>query len=302
MGKSRNISTRIWSDTWFEDLSPNYKLVFMYLITNDNTNMLGAYETSIRKISFETGVDIEIIGECLTKFEKDNKVMYVENHIILLNFLKHQKFNTNMKKSAIYEFEKLPNLFKRDMSLDINDIEDSWETLCKGFSNHCLMLRNIESNRIESEVEVESESNRIEGEQSEIKKSQPLLPKKITPEIIPYQKIVDYYNGQCKGLPIVKVLSEARKKIIRARWNEHGKDIIKEVIYKSRDSSMLNGDNDRGWTADFNWVFKSENFIKILEGNYDNRNRISNGQNRQNNSGTRIDEAKINIAERISKL
>ena len=37
-------------------------------------------------------------------------------------------------------------------------------------------------------------------------------------------------------------------------------------------SDFLKGYNKYGWKATFDWVFKnSENWIKILEGNYDNR-------------------------------
>lgn len=35
-----------------------------------------------------------------------------------------------------------------------------------------------------------------------------------------------------------------------------------------RASPFLTGDNDRGWTADFDWVLKPANCVKILEGRY----------------------------------
>ena len=34
------------------------------------------------------------------------------------------------------------------------------------------------------------------------------------------------------------------------------------------ESKFLQGKNDRGWTADFDWVFKPTNFTKIIEGKY----------------------------------
>jgi len=35
-------------------------------------------------------------------------------------------------------------------------------------------------------------------------------------------------------------------------------------------SAFLNGNNQRGWTVDFDWIVKSEdNFTKVLEGKYE---------------------------------
>ena len=99
MSKLRSINTAFWSDTWIEDLGPNDKLLFLYLVTNDKTNMLGIYESSIKKIAFETGLDIETVNNGLKAFETVNKVKYINNYIILVNYMKHQKYNTNMKKS-----------------------------------------------------------------------------------------------------------------------------------------------------------------------------------------------------------
>jgi len=152
MSKLRSVSTFIWSDTWFEDLTSNQKLIFIYLITNEKTNMLGIYEASIKKISFETGVKKEDVQKCLNQFESDKKVRYVENHIVLVNFLKHQKFNTNMKKSAIDTYNSLPNALKNSsLNISKETVTESFETL----SNHFGMVRKIE---VEVESEVESET------------------------------------------------------------------------------------------------------------------------------------------------
>jgi hypothetical protein len=133
MSKLRSVSTAFWSDPFIEDLSANEKLLFLYFITNDKTNMLGIYEVSIKKISFDTGLNSEIINSSLKKFELLCKVRYVNNHIILVNYIKHQKFNPNMKKSAVDVYNSLPEDIK---ILGINTLEKTeqgFETLCKGF-------------------------------------------------------------------------------------------------------------------------------------------------------------------------
>jgi len=96
--------------------------------------------------------------------------------------------------------------------------------------------------------------------------------------------VLKYYHGVCNQLPKVKDFSTSRKKMILARTKEHGKDKVKEALDNVSTSDFLNGINKNGWTADFNFIFKKENFIKILEGNYKNK---ENGKNRR----------KINIDE-----
>lgn len=92
------------------------------------------------------------------------------------------------------------------------------------------------------------------------------------PEIekIDYQKLLSLYHEKCKRMPQVKILSESRKKVVKARVKEHGKVIVAEMIEAAGKSPFLNGENDRNWTANFDWIFKPSNFVNIIEGGYSN--------------------------------
>lgn len=152
MSKLRSINTSIWSDTWFEDLETDQKLLFIYLITNDKTNMLGVYETSIKKISFETGISKARIEKSFDDFEQVGKIKYQNNRVVLLNFLKHQNYNLNMKISAVRCYNELPKELKSLESVDLEETKQGFETLCQGFG----MVRKIEV-EIEREYEEERE-------------------------------------------------------------------------------------------------------------------------------------------------
>ncbi len=151
MSKLRSVSTAFWSDPFIEDLTPVQKLLFLYLITNEKTNMLGIYENSIKKISFETGIKKDDVLNALKAFESVGKVKYINNYIILVNYMKHQNYNPNMKKSAIDIYNNLPNDLKAsDIIIDKSNPSEGFESLLK-----CLgMVRKIE---VEYEVEEESE-------------------------------------------------------------------------------------------------------------------------------------------------
>lgn len=161
MSKLRSVSTAVWSDVWFEDLTPNQKLIWLYLITNEKTNMLGIYEASIKKIAFETGVNKTEVEKALSEFTKAGRVKYQHNHIILVKFLKHQNFNTNMKKSAIDVYLNLPKeLIDSNLKLDKDKPKESFQTLSK----HLGMVRKVEV-EVEEEIEeeVQKEKERLEN-------------------------------------------------------------------------------------------------------------------------------------------
>jgi hypothetical protein len=91
-------------------------------------------------------------------------------------------------------------------------------------------------------------------------------------ERIDYQGIINAYNNTCISLPEVKKLTESRRQSIRARLNEgYTVEQILENFRKVERSDFLSGRSGR-WTAcNFDWIMKPSNFIKIYEGNYENR-------------------------------
>ena len=97
---------------------------------------------------------------------------------------------------------------------------------------------------------------------------------------VPYNEIVKDYNDHCQGLPKVKALTEMRRRAIRARWNANKADAFnhfRELFAKAGKSDFLNGINDRAWIADFDWLMKEQNAVKVLEGKYDNTARAPAG-------------------------
>lgn len=92
---------------------------------------------------------------------------------------------------------------------------------------------------------------------------------------IDFQRFFDYFNERMgdKAIKTISRLTERRKAMIRARCSEYGSQSVYTVIDKAAKSLFLNGNNNRGWTADFDWLFRPNNFPKVLEGNYDKANR-----------------------------
>lgn len=85
------------------------------------------------------------------------------------------------------------------------------------------------------------------------------------------KEVVELYHAICTGLSKIRILTDQRKTTIKARLKEHDIDTIKLVLEKVAASDFCNGKNDRNWYADFDWIFKPSNFVKILEDKYINR-------------------------------
>ena len=104
-------------------------------------------------------------------------------------------------------------------------------------------------------------------------KNQPTVPK------IDFSNLVLFFNDNRGVMPEVKKISDVRKNRISSLEKQYGKKSILTVIEKSRDSPFMQGDNKEGWVANFDWIFKPANFLKILEDNYAKRDNT-----RSNNS------------------
>jgi hypothetical protein len=89
---------------------------------------------------------------------------------------------------------------------------------------------------------------------------------------IPYQSIVDIYNNTCSKLPRVAIITDKRKRTVKEMFGfKENHDTIKwwEDYFKFVSTiGFLNGENDRGWFADFDWILNKDNFVKIIEGKY----------------------------------
>ena len=85
---------------------------------------------------------------------------------------------------------------------------------------------------------------------------------------------VSAYNdtaGQC-GWPKVQKLSKARRSALAARLRDAGGlSGWLTALEKARGSPMCNGQNDRGWVANFDFITRQSSFTKLMEGNYDDR-------------------------------
>ena len=85
----RFTDTGKWSDSWFIELSPTAKLLFMYIC--DNCDVAGFFEISPRNIAFDTGIDTRGLQEALKELARGLIYSHDGTIVFLKNFVKHQK-------------------------------------------------------------------------------------------------------------------------------------------------------------------------------------------------------------------
>lgn len=89
--------------------------------------------------------------------------------------------------------------------------------------------------------------------------------------------VVKLFNDRCKGFPKIVKLTEKRKKVIRIWFDDIGGtyEKVQEIFDRAQSSSFLRGDNNRAWSADFDWIIHKSNWVKILEGKYDDKKTVT---------------------------
>jgi len=102
--------------------------------------------------------------------------------------------------------------------------------------------------------------------------------------------IVAHYELNCKTLPQPQKITDQRKKAINARIADYGFEKVIEVLDKAESSKFLTKSSDKKWLK-FDWIFNPNNFVKILEGDYDNKDKSNK------NIGIKIDRSKEGIVK-----
>lgn len=139
-------------------------------------------------------------------------------------------------------------------------------------------LNKIVSNKTLNSVSQESmgckekEKEKEEIERERVKAASTALPS--------VEEIFSYWNSKEK-LPTAQI-TKSRLTKLKARVKENGfLENYQVVIDKLAASDFCTGENDRGWKANFDWLVKNDvNYVKVLEGQFDNTKRGETEQER----------------------
>lgn len=104
-----------------------------------------------------------------------------------------------------------------------------------------------------------------------------------TKQRINYENIMNLFNSICVSLPKIRNLTDLRKQKIRKANKELNGD-FENFFKRIEKSDFLTGKNGNWNGCNFDWIFKPQNLIKILEGNYDNKNNQTKAETKPLNT------------------
>lgn len=97
----RQVYMTFWTDPKVvNDFTPEDRYFYLYLITNNHTNLCGCYEVSIKQMAWETGYNEDTVSRLLTRLMQLNVIRYCEKtkEVLLLNW---HKYNWNKSPKLV---------------------------------------------------------------------------------------------------------------------------------------------------------------------------------------------------------
>lgn len=252
----RNIQMSFWTDTKIMDeFSANEKLMYLYLLTNPHTNLCGCYEISFRQMSYETGLDKSKVEDIVMSLQsKHNVIRYCKEtkEVLLLNWSKYNwTASEKFRKPLLKEIENIKNI---DFKAFLGDLESGSDTVSIPYEYGSDTTVTVTVTDTVTVADTDKEP----------------VP------AIQCKQIEELFHSTCKSLPRIRSLNNQRKAHIRNLLKTYTVDDFQTVFAKAEASDFLSGRTGKWSGCCFDWLIKPSNFLKVLEGNYDNAMKKQN--------------------------
>src|SRR5690625_3261882 len=198
MAKFRMVYTEFWNDPkTIEEMTPEDKYFFLYLLTNPNTKQIGIYQITKKQMAFDMGYSMETINSLLDRF---------------LNHHDLAKYNEDTREIAIRNWGKY-NLTRGGkpmidcVSSELKEVKDLSliDYVGENVGNATLKhLYDTSTSRTTSRPQYKEEEKEEEEDKDK--------------EVIPYVEIINYLND-ASGKNY-RSTTRKTKDLIKARWNE----------------------------------------------------------------------------------
>ena len=269
MPRKRIIDPQFWNDEEIGAWSVEARLFYIGLWNfADDEGRLRAHPKLLKAqiFPYDKRINIEKL-----KTEVSNKVLWYrvdgQEYGYIKNFLKHQRIDRPSKSQLPAPDKDILEKFLKNGTLN----EDS-RNIQRAFGECSPNIqRGLAPNRIEEKL-IEDNIKRVSNDT--LSSAEPTSA---------HQKNKDNFKEWCQtivsqwnefalktGLPAVKAITSGskRERLLRARFNEKEFNFPKILEKVARSDFLLGVKTD--WKVSFDWLICPSNYIKVLEGNYDN--------------------------------
>lgn len=245
MAERRMFAKSIIDSDSFIDMPTSSRLLYFDLSMRADDD---GFVNSPKKIMRMTGASQDDLKMLIAK----SFLIPFESGVVVIKHWKiHNYIQKDRYKETLYTEEKamLCEKENKEYYLDTDCIHDVSKT--------------------ETQVRIGEDRERI-GEDREDNSFGDLSPKKQRSKI-DFCSIMEYFNTNCTGFPCIREMTDKRKNAIRSFLKNHTEADLYQLFTMAQESDFLTGAGNKGWRADFDWILKPANSVKILEGNYRNR-------------------------------
>ncbi|MDM5320386.1 conserved phage C-terminal domain-containing protein [Bacillus pumilus] len=216
MAKFRHVHTTFWQDPKVtEELTPEDRYFYLYLITNPNTTQIGIYPITKKQMGFDLGYSIESVNSLMDRFINHHKLILYNNDTREMAIKNWPKYNLNKGGKPILDCvtKELKEVKDKSlMSVLYPKIENTnIRELFERYADDALNDTSTTSGQKEKEKEKEKEKK-------DILSGNPTVNPKTQETEIPFKLIVDLLN-KVTGKSF-RHSSAATQRLIKARWND----------------------------------------------------------------------------------
>ncbi len=236
----RKVHVSFWNDPYvFEELkTPNEKLFYNYLLSNDKTTGVGIYEITLKYISIYTAIPFDECSEILKKLIDDKKVKYDENNkeIFILNAMKHNLPNFNNENINIWIKKELRSLKTKEFIAEWFDIVQKKLNVKLPFSYEDIISGSFEKER---------KKRARKEEKIQIKKDKIKYGKYVLLKDEEYKKLVETF-GEKKTAEIIEFFNLKIASKGEWNWRRDHKSDYSTILYWHRNGWITLKDEKGG--------------------------------------------------------
>jgi len=213
---------------------------------------------TVKMLSTIFRMDEATVSLAFNTFESFGMIQIVKDVITITNWGKHQNLD---KIEAYNEYQR--NYMKEYRAKQKAIAAGEEQRKPKGKPNSKPKISSADG-----DIELDKDKNIDVDKSQDINTDNSESDKKnISSEILDYQHILDFYHSTCKTLPKVVKLTDERKAAMCAAVEVLDGVSFEQLFAKVANSDFLMG-RVKDWRADFDWILRSENIVKILSGKY----------------------------------
>lgn len=275
MAQKRMFTMKIVDSDAFLDMPATTQCLYFHLnMRADDDGFIGNPKR-IMKITGASEDDLRLL------IAKRFVLTFEDGVIVIKHWRMHNTLSRDRYAETSYTDEKKMLLLKDNGSYSLtcgNPIDDT--RLIERSGRQTQQRRNKDATKTLSDIDKGLD---IELDK-DIDKDNNLIVSKDTIRQTDVRRVIEEWNKlQDVGIAPIRGIKPASKRcqMLKGRIREYGMDDLLKAMDNIRHSDFLRGENKNGWMITFDWFVKPNNFLKVLEGNYNGDRKHGSGAKTQ---------------------